>query len=318
VLVIVSDASRPDPRDALVRAVRARLPRARITLAVANGTHAPRPVELLGVSGDYTWINHDGADASQLVFLGTTRRGTDVVMNRCVLEADLVVATGQIKPHYFAGFGAGSKAVFPGLGGTQQIRANHQLKREPGSRPGVIEGNPCRDDLEEAVTFLPVPTFLLDVIADADGHPRGAVAGDVRAAFRVGAELARPLFRVRVPASRAIVVSDALPVTASLYQASKLLAAVVPIVDDGGTVIIAAECAHGTGPLDWVNHGIYALGIAPRLPAHRVVLVSSLPPPSVAATYCEWAPSVEDALMELGQEATILPRAGSALVELAR
>lgn len=315
VLVIVSDATRPDPRAALIRAVRARVPDARIVVAVANGTHAPGPVEPLELGVADPVVSHDGTDESQLVPLGRTRRGTEVVLNRCVLEADVVVATGRIKPHYFAGFGAGIKAIFPGLGGTRAIRANHQLKREPGARPGNVEGNPCREDMEEVLELLPVPAFLLNVVVDADDHPRAAVAGDVRAAFRVGTDLARPLFRIRAPRSRAIVVSDALPMTASLYQASKLLAAVIPIVEDGGTVIIAAECGDGTGPLEWVNRGIYELGIAPRLPAHRVVLVSDLPPEIVADAYCEWAPTVEAALAPLGVPPVIVPRAGAALVE---
>jgi nickel-dependent lactate racemase len=315
VLVIVSDATRPDPRAALIRAVRARIPGARIVLAVANGTHAPGPVEALELGETDPVVRHDGTDEAQLVHFGHTRRGTDVALNRCVLEADLIVATGRIKPHYFAGFGAGIKAIFPGLGGTRAIRANHQLKREPGARPGNVDGNPCRDDMEEMLALLPVPAFLLNVVVDADDHPRAAVAGDVLAAFRVGAELARPLFRIRAPRSRAIVVSDSLPMTASLYQASKLLAAVVPIVEDGGTVIIAAECGDGTGPLEWVNRGIYELGIAPRLPAHRVVLVSNLSREIVATTYCEWAPSVDAGLDQLGVPPLIVPRAGAALVE---
>ena len=35
---------------------------------------------------------------------------------------DLVIATGCIRPHYFAGFGAGVKAIFPGLGQAAAIR----------------------------------------------------------------------------------------------------------------------------------------------------------------------------------------------------
>ncbi|HUH03516.1 MAG TPA: hypothetical protein VML75_16075, partial [Kofleriaceae bacterium] len=65
----------------------------------------------------------------------------------------------------------------------------------------------------------------------------------------------------------------------------------------------------------WVNRGIYELGIAPRLPAHRVVLVSELPRVIVATTYCEWAPSVDAVLDQLGVPPVIIPHAGAALVE---
>jgi nickel-dependent lactate racemase len=305
VLVVVSDATRAEPRGLLVGAVLARLPAStRITVAVATGTHAPSPLEDLAselapadrrrIAG---WVNHDGRDRSALVRLGTTTRGTPVTVNRALLDADLVVATGCIIPHYFAGFGAGSKAIFPGLGGSVEVRINHRLKMEPGSRAGVVDENPCRADLEEGAALLPRPAFLLNAVLDDDGAARAAVAGDLRRAFRAGARLCDPLYRVTAPSSRRIVVSGRGPVTASLYQASKLVAAAAPLLAPGGTIIVVAECDQGTGPLDIVNHGIYDIGIKPRLPRdHRVVLVSGLARDDVERTYCEWAPSVEDAL----------------------
>jgi nickel-dependent lactate racemase len=326
VLVIVSDATRAEPRAAMVEAILARLPASvRPTIAIATGTHGPAdPADIEGelAAADRLrlagWVNHDGADRTQLVSLGTTSRGTPVTVNRALLDADLIVATGCIIPHYFAGYGAGCKAVFPGLGGSLEVRINHRLKESQGARAGVVDGNPCRADLEEATALLPRPIFLLNAVLDDDGAPRAAVAGDPESAFRAGARLCEPLYRVTAPASRSIVVSGRGPVTASLYQASKLIAAAAPLLLPGGTIIVAAECGQGTGPLDIVNRGIYEIGIKPRLPAeHRVVLVSSLPRHEVEQTYCDWAPSVEAALDENDEAPTILPRAGRLLCRVA-
>ena len=326
VLVVVSDLTRAEPRADMVQAALDRVPDgAEVSMAVATGTHGPAPLAELerclpaAVRRRVVrWVNHDGADSDQVVSLGTTRRGTPVVVNRALLDADLVVATGCIIPHYFAGYGAGSKAVFPGLGGSREVRINHRLKLEPGARAGVVEGNPCRDDLEEAAAMLPRPVFLLNAVLDDDGAARAAVAGDMRVAFRAGAALCEPLYRVRAPASRRVVVSGRGPTTASLYQASKLIAAAAPLVADGGTVIVAAECGQGTGPIETVNRAIYEIGIQPRLPpGHRIVLVSSLSREQVAPSYCEWAPSVEAALADAPPDPpTVLPRAGSLLCEV--
>ena len=323
VLVIVSDATRAEPRGPMVAAVMARLPAsARVTMAVATGTHGPARVEDIArdlapddgrrVTG---WVNHDGADRRELVSLGHTIGGTPVAVNRALLDADFVVATGCIIPHYFAGYGAGSKAVFPGLGGSTEVRVNHRLKMEPCARAGVVDGNPCRADLEEAAALLPRPAFLLNAVLDDDGAARAAVAGDLRRAFRAGASLCEPLYRVDVTPGQRVIVSGRGPVTSTLYQASKLVAAAAPTLAPGGTIIVAAECSQGTGPLDIVNRGIYDIGIKPRLPSdHRVVLVSALPRDEVERTYCRWAPSVEAALAESGDDApTILPRAASLL-----
>jgi nickel-dependent lactate racemase len=322
VVLVVSDSTRAEPRDALVRAVLARMPGAvSVEVAVATGTHGPCRLEDLGIGEDLASridrvVMHDGADRGSLVAVGTTRRGTPVTVNRAVLDADLVVATGCIIPHYFAGYGAGVKAIFPGLGGAREIRINHELKAEPGARAGVVDGNPCRDDLEEVLDFLPAPPFLLNAVVDDDGHARAAVAGDVRAAFRAGAARCAPLYTVRAPRARTVVVSGRGPITASLYQASKLVAAAAPLAEEGGTIVVVAECWQGTGPLEIVNRGIFEIGIRPRLPAGcRVELVSSLPPDVVAQTCFEHAPSLEAVLARGDQAPLVLPRAGSLLCE---
>ena len=322
-LVVVSDSTRSEPRDALLRAVLARLPDSlSVAVAIATGTHGGGcRVDELGIGNDLLaridrWVVHDGERTDDLVAIGTTRRGTPVTINRAVLDADLVVATGCIIPHYFAGYGAGIKAVFPGLGGSREVRINHELKSEPGARAGVVDGNPCREDLEEVADLLPAPPFLLNLVLDDDGHARAAVAGDVRAAFRAGAALCAPLYMVRAPRAGCVVVSGRGPVTASLYQASKLVAAAAPLVADGGTVVVVAECWLGTGPLDIVNRSIFEIGIRPRLPPeHQVLLVSALAPEVVAATYCRHAASLEAALAGQAEPPLVLPRAGYLLCE---
>lgn len=303
-VVIVSDGSRDEPREALVRAVRAALavvPDERIAIAVANGTHAPAALARLGLSAEllarHRVVNHDGL-APELVEIGRTARGTRVRVHPCLLEADLVVATGRVKPHYFAGFGGGAKAIFPGLGHTDDIRQNHLLKAEPGARLGVVDGNPCRDDLEEAARLVPRTAHLLNVV-EVGGAIVGAVAGDLVAAHRAGVAMARPRCGVHAARADVVVVSAPLPVSGSLYQASKLIPPAGILLADGGVVIVAAECPDGTGPLAVVNEGIFALGVRRYLPPRAsVMLVSGMDEGTVARTYARYAPSLESALAE--------------------
>lgn len=335
VTVIVSDATRTEPRGAFLEHLRARLPPVAWTIAVATGTHGPAPTGALALPEhlvrDARIVNHDGHAAAELVTLGTTRRGTPVRIHRCAVEAELVIATGCIRPHYFAGFGAGVKALFPGLGEAAAIRQNHALKTQPGARAGVVEGNPCREDLEEAAGLVPAPTYLLNGVCGPSGSDgsagpgpgsgRGddvhaAVAGDPVAAFRAGAALARPWFTVRAPRSPLVIASDALPVTASLYQAAKIAAAAAPLVAEGGTLALVAECAEGTGPLDVVNEAIFRIGVLPRLPrGATIALVSALPPEEVARTLLTHAPSLEPLIRAAADPIVVLPRASRLLVE---
>jgi nickel-dependent lactate racemase len=321
VTVIVSDHTRAEPRAAFLAALRARLPPVRLTVAIATGTHGPSGVASLGIpegllAGAVT-VDHDGHRDDDLVFIGTTRRGTPVRLHRCAIEADLVIATGCLRPHYFAGFGAGIKAVFPGLGAAREVRINHRLKGEPGARAGVVLGNPCREDLEEVADLLG-PLFLLNGVCGPDGQVRDVVAGDVRLAFREGARRATPWFHVRAPRAATVIASDVLPVTASLYQASKIVAAVAPLVAPGGSIVLVAECAEGIGGVEVVNRAIYEIGLAPRLPAGTVIhLVSTLEPAVVAPTYARWAARAEDVLRQSAGPVVVLPRASQLLIEAA-
>jgi len=317
VTVIISDATRTEPRAAFLEHLRARLPAVAWTIAVATGTHGPTSLADLELPPhlvrDARIVNHDGR--SELVSLGATSRGTPVELHRCLLEADLVVATGCIRPHYFAGFGAGVKAIFPGLGSIPSIRRNHELKTHPGARAGNVLDNPCRADLEEAVSLLPTPTFLINGVCGPDDLVHAAVAGDPVAAFRAGVDLARPWFTVRAPRAPLVIASDALPVTASLYQAAKIAAAVAPLVAEGGTLLLVAECAGGIGPLEVVNEAIFRIGVLPRLaPSASIALISSLSPAEVSRTLVAHAPSPAPFLS--ASPIVVVPRASRLLFEL--
>lgn len=321
VTLIVSDASRNEPRARFLEALRRRLPDVRWTIAIATGTHGPSGVAGLGLPADLvasaTIVDHDGHSERDLVSLGETPRGTPVRLHRCVVDTELVVATGCIRPHYFAGFGAGVKAIFPGLGAAREIRKNHELKREPGARAGIVDGNPCRADLEDAVALVPTPTFLLDGVCASDDSIQDAVAGDPVQAFRVGAERARPWFTVRAPRASLVIASDRLPVTSSLYQSAKIAAAVAPLVADNGRLVIVAECAEGIGPLDVVNEAILRIGVLPRLaPGVRLQLVSALPAERVRETLLEPLASVDDAVRDHRGPIVVVPQASQLLLEV--
>lgn len=315
VTVVVSDATRVEPRAQFLAALRAELPEARWTVAVATGTHGPAQLGELGLPTDLPIVNHDGHADREVIELGTTSRGTPVRLHRCVVDADLVIATGCIKPHYFAGFGAGVKAIFPGLGEATAIRINHRLKTAAGSRAGIVDGNPCRADLEEAVGLLATPTFLVNGVCAPDGRVHAVVAGDLRAAFRRGCELARPWFTVRGPKARLVIASDALPVSASLYQAAKIASACAPLVAEGGDLVLVAECAEGIEPLETVNEAIFRIGVLPRLPAGATMhLVSALPPELVNRTLVRPLASLSN-LVRHADSIVVVPFASQLILE---
>lgn len=325
VALVVSDATRDEPREEMLAALRDELghvPDGQITIVIASGTHAPRPP---GTVLSARWLErhpvvvHDGHDPAAVFDAGTTPAGTRVRLNRA-LQADLVVSTGRIRPHYFAGYSGGAKGIFPGCALATDARQNHLLKAEASARLGRLGDNPCRLDMEEAARLLPGATFLLNTVADCDGRYVAAAAGDLVAAHRAACRAAGPLFEASDPGgARAIVVSDLPPVTSSLYQASKLLPPAGPLLDEEGMVIMVAGCEEGIGPLQTVNEGIYRLGVRHHLPrGHRVRLVSTMKEELARQSYATPSPDLPTALAEAGfggplDGLLVLWRAGEAI-----
>lgn len=339
IVVILSDATRDEPRAEMLDALADVLPLERVALVIATGTHARAPLPLPDRFHDLPVVFNEGHVAERYDDVGFTSRGTHVRILKDVARADLVIGTGRLRPHYFAGYSGGAKAVFPGCALSEDILKNHLLKALPDSWLGNLDENPVRLDMEEAAQLMlgagdplssqrksPPALAILNVAADIDGRYVAATSGHVVEAHRALVARAGGNFRAKVPRSRVVVVADRPPVSASLYQASKLLPPAAAMLEPNGVVIMVAECTDGTGPRERVNEGIYALGIRDKLPPHRVVLVSELSEESVATTYAEHAPSLraalDDALRQTGQsgqgsaeEVPLLWRAGESVTE---
>jgi nickel-dependent lactate racemase len=297
IVVIVSDESRDEPRQALLSAIREQVPWDRVTLVVASGTHAASDRAVPDAHRDRPILVH--GPETPVTDLGRTPRGTRVRLASTVVDADLVVATGRIRPHYFAGYSGGAKAVFPGVALAEDALENHRLKADETARLGRVSDNACRLDMEAAVRLLPAPVFLLNVLADVEGNVAAASAGHVVAAHRSLLPRAKALFSVPAPRARVVVVADRPPVSSSLYQASKLLPPAGALLEDGGVVILVADLELGIGPMERVNRGIYELGVRPQLPArHRVLLVSRLGASAAHGLYAEPRESLDAALRE--------------------
>lgn len=101
-------------------------------------------------------------DAADCLPVGTTARGTRLEVSRCYREASLRICSGNIEYHYFAGFSGGSKAVVPGLCTYAAISDNHRMMLESAARAGMLDGNPLREDIDEAAGMIGID-YLFNV-----------------------------------------------------------------------------------------------------------------------------------------------------------
>ncbi|MEM1566763.1 MAG: nickel-dependent lactate racemase [Candidatus Bathyarchaeia archaeon] len=258
VAVVVDDATRPAPSHVMVPPILDELNSAGvkdedITVIFGCGTHravsSEEAVRLLGetVVKRVKVVSHD-CKAQDLVYLGTTRSGTKVYLNRVFAEADVKILTGDVCFHYYAGYGGGRKSVLPGVAGEETIKANHAMLLHPNARTGVLEGNPVHEDMVEAARMANVD-FIVNVVVNAKGEVVKAFAGDLEKAFYEGVKLVDEMYRVPVDRRADIVVVSpgGYPSDMNLFQACKSLDSALDVVKRGGVVVLVAECSEGYG-----------------------------------------------------------------------
>ncbi len=253
--VVVSDVTRPCPSYRLLPALLEELSPlapADVTILFALGGHRPHTreeqVRLVGDEVAASGVRLLDLDAAACVPVGVTSRGTRLEVFAPYLEADLRICTGNIEYHYFAGFSGGAKAVVPGLCSYAAIRDNHRMMLEPGARAGVCEGNPVRDDIDEAGGIIGID-FIFNVLLDEDKRIFHAVAGHYLEAHRAGLRAYDRRCDLRIPRAADVVVASpgGMPKDINLYQAQKTLDNVAGAVRNGGVVILVARCREGFG-----------------------------------------------------------------------
>ncbi len=267
VALVVDDGSRPTPASVLVGGALAELEtagvaRGDITLVPALGVHRPMSEEELATRVGpenfvgLRWENPNGDDPAQLVFLGTTRRGTPVRIHKTVAEADLVVSIGCIEPHIIASFGGGYKNIVPGVAARETIAHNHALNCAPATFNMVgqpIDRNPMRLDLEEAGRMLKPPVFVVNAVLDSRQQVVRVVSGDPVAAHREGVRTSATLYGVAVPAPADVVITDSNPMNQDLRQGVKALANTIRAVRRGGVLITLVKADEGVGVFGLAN-----------------------------------------------------------------
>lgn len=264
VAIVVTDGTRDCPDYILVPPLLDELSAAGvsdqdITIVVGIGMHRPMSeqeiADKLGndVCARVRVVNPCPDDPASLADLGTTSSGIPITVDRRVAEADLVIATGIVEPHQYAGYSGGFKTVAIGAGGEPTIRATHSpsMVDHPGTRLAKLDGNPFQTAITEAGRRAGL-AFIINTVIDDSGRPVVVCAGDPETAHRMLAQAAARLYTVSVPHQYDVVIAGVgYPKDVNLYQASRAASymyyAPTPVVREGGAIIIAAPCPEGVG-----------------------------------------------------------------------
>ncbi|HEX29706.1 TPA: nickel-dependent lactate racemase [Candidatus Poribacteria bacterium] len=259
--VVISDITRPVPNRIILPPIletleKSGISRGRITILIATGIHRPNLgeelEELVGeeIMHNYRIVNHYSGKPETHLYLGKTKRGTPVYLDRTYLEADLKILTGLIEPHLMAGFSGGRKSICPGISSVETMKYAHgpMLLEDERAAPGILEGNPFHEEATEVAMMAGVD-FILNVTIDEKRRITGVFAGDLVGAHLAGVRFCERAVKVVVdePADIVVTSSAGYPLDTTFYQAIKGAVGVLDVVKPGGTIILIAECSEGIG-----------------------------------------------------------------------
>lgn len=254
VAIVVSDITRPVPTYMILPPLLEELHDAGvrvedITIIFGLGTHRSMTMEeRRRILGGEVFEKYRSVEPHDYVPLGRTSRGTPIEVTPEVAEAGLVILTGNLEYHYYAGYTGGFKALLPGVASRRAIENNHQMMMDPASGTAVADGNPVREDMEEFGRFFP-RTFAVDVLLNSQKGIFAVMAGDPVAAHREGCRLLDNYYKIFVdgPADVVVVSAGGYPKDLNLYQAQKALESAARVVKKGGRLVLVAELGDGIG-----------------------------------------------------------------------
>jgi nickel-dependent lactate racemase len=265
--ILVCDITRPVPNRTILRPLlpvlhRAGIPRERVLILIATGLHRPstpaEKIEMLGqeIASNYRVEDHYGTRLDEHTLVGTTARGIPGWIDSRYVQADLKITTGLIEPHLMAGYSGGRKLICPGVAALETVKRWHgpELLEHPRADCGILDGNPVHEE-NSAIARMAGCDFIVNVTLDSQRRVTSVVAGDMEEAFLAGVRFMERICRAEVARPVEIVVTSSAgyPLDTTFYQAIKGLTGCLPIVKEGGTIIMAASLTEGVGSPEFTS-----------------------------------------------------------------
>ncbi len=258
--IVISDVTRPVPNSMILPPIlrtleQAGIPREKITILIATGIHRPNLGEeletLVGreIAANYRIVNHYSERMEDQQSLGEVD-GIPVYINKTYLEADLKILTGLVELHLMAGYSGGRKSIVPGIASLETMKHMHgyRMIQKDGTTNGRLDDNPFHHAAVKVARKAGVD-FILNVTLDESRNVTGVFAGELEAAHRKAVELVARSALVEVPEAADIILTcgGGVPLDTTLYQTLKAVAGCLGAIKEGGTMIIAARNAAGSG-----------------------------------------------------------------------
>lgn len=256
-LVIINDATRPTPTYKILSYLLPVLsPHPDVKFLIATGVHrAPTEEEYKFIFGDTYEVfrrrvyAHDARKDEDMTYLGKSKNGTEMYINKLVPEYKNILVIGSVEPHYFAGYTGGRKSFLPGVASYKTIEMNHKLALSDDACSLALEGNPVNEDMVDAMKVLEdLNVFSIQTVLTGDHKLFAVTSGDLHKSFDAAIEYSKQIFCVPLKQKGNIVITAApYPMDIDLYQSQKALDNGKLALEDDGIIILVSKCRTGVG-----------------------------------------------------------------------
>jgi nickel-dependent lactate racemase len=276
VLFIVNDPTRPTPTARILDMIQGDIAGHKVSFIIATGIHrAPTEEEYIQIFSEKYYrkykdcIHSHDAKHDEMVFLGTSKNGTEMRVNRRGVDAHKIVIISSVEPHYFAGYTGGRKSFLPGIASFETIEQNHKLALKPEACALKLKGNPVHEDMIDALSTVKKEIFTISTVLDKNHRIYAATAGDIYKSMELAVSKAEEVFVAKIPQKADIVVSVVkFPSDIDLYQAQKGIDNAKYALKEGGILLLVAKCRMGIGEESFVR--LLSSASSPKDALHRI------------------------------------------------
>jgi nickel-dependent lactate racemase len=258
-LIIIDDKTRNTPTDIILPKVINQLKTAgiqdnKIVILIALGTHNEMTkgeiIEKCGrdIFDKYRILQHDYNNYENLSYYGRVDLEIPIWINKIYLESDIKIAIGKIIPHVDVVWSGGAKIIVPGICGKETVEKFHLASTKNKDKLKGKVDNIVRKAMEDIAGRTGLD-FILNVIVDENQNLIDAVAGNFVHAHRKGVEIAEKIFTVDKNTQKAdLILISSYPADEDFWQAGKAVSAAVPLVKEGGDLVLVSPCYKGFSP----------------------------------------------------------------------
>jgi len=258
-VIVVEDISRPSYLEGILNVIINQLNVAgikddKIFLIYALGAHRPMnrqdSIKKVGLSIVESIKIENHHPYENLVYLGNSKKGTPIYLNKTYHNAEIKIAIGSLLPHPLAGFGGGAKIILPGVCGIQTLEENHKAGvRGIGIGLGIVTD--LRKDIEDVCEKVGLD-FTVNIVSTMKRGFAGVFAGHYIEAHRKAMELAKEIYKTKLPPNLNLDIGffNLYPEDTELSQALKGLNFYLSskrFIKRGGAIILLTAASEGRG-----------------------------------------------------------------------